>query len=144
LAVIALILGPVALYQRKRSCRHKIIGLYMGYQRASGRTVALHDRQFWCDPAIRRDSPPCGPYRAAPFGHTQSLKAWADRCRPVQFPARTGRNPHIFLEKSQLGYVANGLGICALVINTVLQKRRLNKSVPKSRIFPLEKPATMV
>ncbi|MDG1802446.1 MAG: hypothetical protein P8J02_11425 [Yoonia sp.] len=53
-------------------------------------------------------------------------------------------NHAFFPENPQLGFVVIGLGVTALVGNTIRQKHRLTKSVQKSRIFPLEKPATMV
>ena len=58
-------------------------------------------------------------------------------------PGRVTNNA-FFSENQQLGFVVGGLGVRGLVIHTIGQKTRLTKSVQKSRVFALEKPATMV
>ena len=160
LAVISLILGPAALYQRKRNRTHKIIG-YIWVVSMAG--VALSSFTIHGFGVIG----PFSPIHGFAFFTLWSLYSairhiisgriaqhrlvmrnlyWYGLIIAGLFNFLPGRatNHVVFPENPQLGYVVIGLGISALLINTIRQKRRMNKSVPKSRIFPLEKPATMV
>ncbi|MDO7558906.1 MAG: DUF2306 domain-containing protein [Loktanella sp.] len=160
LAMISLILGPVALYMRKKNRTHKIIG-YIWVICMAG--VALSSFTIHSFAVIGPLSPI---YGLAIFTlwslYTAIRHVIAGRIALHRLVMRNlywyglilaglanflpGRatNHAFFPENPAHGFVVIGLGVTALVINTIRQKRRLIKSVPKSRIFPLEKPATMV
>lgn len=159
LAVISLILGPVALYMRKNGS-HKVIG-YIWVTCMAG--VALSSFTIHSFALIGPFSPIHGLAiftlwsLFAAIRHVIAGRIALHRlvmrnlywyglilAGLANFLPGRATNAVFFPENSDHGFVVIGLGVSALIVNTIRQKRRLAKSVPKSRIFPLEKPATMV
>lgn len=160
LAVISLILGPVALYMRKKNCTHKIIG-YIWVICMTG--VALSSFTIHSFAVIGPFSPIHGLAIFTLWSLYSAIRHLiAGRIALHRLVMRNlywyglivaglanflpGRatNHAFFPENPSHGFVVIRVGVSTLVINTIRQKQRLNKSVSKSRIFPLEKPATMV
>lgn len=160
LALVSLILGPVALYQRKKNRTHKIVG-YIWVVSMAG--VALSSFTIHGFGVIGPFSPIHGLAiftlwsLYAAIRHVIAGRISLHRlvmrnlywyglivAGLFNFLPDRATNHAFFPENPHLGYMVIGLGVSALVLNTIRQKRRLNKSVSKSRIFPLEKPATMV
>jgi len=160
LALASIVLGPFALYRHKRDRIHKIVG-YIWVICMAG--VALSSFTIHSFALIGPFSPIHGLAIFTLWSlYTAIRHVIAGRIALHRLVMRNlywyglilaglanflpGRatNYAFFPENPAHGFVVIGLGVTALVINTIRQKRRLIKSVPKSRIFPLEKPATMV
>lgn len=155
-ALISLMLGPVALYRTKRDRVHKMIGYTWVVCMAA---VALSSFTITSFGVI-------GPF--SPIHLLAIFTLWSlfaamrhvinGRIRLHQIVMRNlywygliiaglfnflpGRatNALFFDGREQMGYVVLGVGILALIVNTVLQKRRMSTT----GIFPLEKPASVV
>lgn len=160
LAMVSLILGPVAFYMPKKNRTHKIFG-YIWVVSMAG--VALSSFTIHSFAVLGPFSPIHGLAIFALWSLFEAIRHvihgrialhrlvmrnlyWYGLFLAglANFLPGHATNAAFFPENPQLGFVVIGLGVSALVINTIIQKRRLHKSVSKTRVFPLEKPATMV
>lgn len=160
LALTSLILGPFALYLRKGTRMHKTIG-YIWVVCMAG--VALSSFTIHSFGVIGPFSPIHGlavftlwslysAIRHVIAGRIALHKLimrnlyWYGLILAglANFLPGRSTNRIFFAENEQFGYIVIGVGVAALVINTIVQKRWLNRLAQSPRIFPLEKPATMV
>ncbi|MFT5629822.1 MAG: putative membrane protein [Gammaproteobacteria bacterium] len=160
LAITSLILGPFAIYGRKRNRTHKIVG-YIWVVCMAG--VALSSFTIHSFAVIG----PFSPIHALAIFTLWSLytgirHAIAGRIslhRQVMstlywyglviaglanfLPGRK-TNELFFATNQNLGYIVIVVGAGLLIANSLRQRLRLMHAKRKPHIFPLEKPATMV
>lgn len=160
LALASLILGPFALYSRKRGRGHKTVG-YIWVVCMAG--VALSSFTIHSFAVIGPFSPIHGLALFTLWSLYAAIRhVIAGRIEMHRLTMRNlywyglilaglanflpGRSTnHIFFaENEQLGFAVIGLGILAMVLNLIAQKRRLRRTDQSTDIFPLEKPASMV
>jgi len=154
-ALLALMLGPVALYQRTRDRRHKVVGytwvVLMGSVALSSFTItsfgvigpfsAIHLLAVWTLWSLFLAIRHAAAGRIALHRSVMRNLYWYGLIIAGLFNFLPGRatNALFFQGQEHNGYYVLGAGIAVLVANSLRQKRKLSSN----DIFPLEKPAAM-
>lgn len=160
LALASIVLGPFALYRHKRDRIHKIVG-YIWVICMAG--VALSSFTIHSFALIGPFSPIHGlaiftlwslysamrhviAGRVAIHPTIMRNLYWYGLMLAGLANFLPGRrtNALFFGQNEQLGYGVIAFGVALMVVSAIVQKRRQKRLSPKQRIFPLEKPASMV
>lgn len=160
LALVSIVLGPFALYRRKSDRTHRVVG-YVWVICMAG--VALSSFTIHSFALIGPFSPIHGLAIFTLWSLYSAIRhVIAGRVTVHRIIMRNlywyglilaglanflpGRRTNVlfFGQNEQLGYGVIAFGVALMVLSAIVQKRRQKRLSPKPRIFPLEKPASMV